>query len=127
MGDDAATKHRGEEPPRIKKEQPRALRLEAHRRALDVPDRSVLAANVDAGAAAHAGGEGFAGANRLLVDGHRRAIVLAQQAAGPAFFFVDPYLKDAGPAEDRLEGAERAEESALGAPLGKERQHNHQP
>src|SRR5208337_769401 len=118
---------RGRKDPRSEKiEQPCALRLDAHRRALDMPHRSVLAADVNAGAAPHAGGEGLAGANRVLVDSERRAVVLAQQATGAALLFNDPDVKDAGPAHDRLEGAEWAEEGALRPPFGKKGQHDNQ-
>src|SRR5208337_3111546 len=126
VGDDTAAEHARKGPRRVKIEQPCALRLDAHRRALDMPHRSVLAADVDAGAAPHARGEGFASTNRVLVDGERRAVVLAQQATGAALLFIDPDVKDTGPAKDRLERAERAEEGALRAAFGEEGQHDDQ-
>ena len=126
VGDDTAAEHAGKSPRRVKIEQPRPLRVHAYRRALDMPHRGVLAADLDAGAAAHARAKHLAGANRLLIDGHGGAIVLAQQAPGAALFFIIPDIKDAGPAEDRLEGAEWAKEGALRAPFGEERQHDNQ-
>ena len=93
--------------------------------ALDVERDGPLRTEVDAFAAFAAGKQRFSCLQAFFIDAERRALPQAQLAVHTGSP-VDPHCKNIYFIENRLKGAERAEQTALDSPSGQDRQNDDQ-